>query len=305
MNHEPIVTPLRAHIGPVHCGSFDYSGLYALTGGDDHNLNLFNTRTGQLVTTYKGHSWPIHCLALSVNPTASFLSSGIDKSIFLWDPTREHPIRKFYGHQHRVNAVQWVGPEETVAVSASYDRTVRFWDIRVPSANKTPIQILDEAQDSVEDVQVATDGQHFSILTSGVDGIVRQYDIRRGQLIMDQIQEPVVAITYTKDRQAYLATCLDSTLRLMDVTSGYLLNHYQGHQNNQFKIKSALVDNDSLIMSGSETGELFIWEFLSALVQQRLSLHQKSITTVAVAPKKVEKKVLITSLDGTSSIIEL
>lgn len=261
-------------------------------------LNLFNVRSGQLVTTYKAHSWPIHSLAISAAPGAHFISSGVEKSIFLWDPTIEYPIRKLYGHQHRVNALQWAGPGDVVAVSASYDRTIRLWDVRVPSASRTPIQILEDARDSVEDVHVVGN----AILAGGVDGMVRRYDIRLGRLIADEVQESIVAVAFTEDCQAYLATCLDSTLRLFDVGTGVLLNKYEGHTNTQFKVKSALGDNDSLVISGSETGELFFWDFLSATIRDRISLHQKPITAITAAPKKM-KKLLVTSLDGTSSII--
>lgn len=41
----------------------------------------------------------------------------------------------------------------SVVVSGSYDKTVRIWDCK--SRSFTPIQILEEAKDSVADVYIA------------------------------------------------------------------------------------------------------------------------------------------------------
>lgn len=52
-----------------------------------------------------------------------------------------------------INCVKANQPDFTVLVSGSYDATVRCWDIR--SRNKDPIQIMDDAKDSVPTVQIS------------------------------------------------------------------------------------------------------------------------------------------------------
>lgn len=51
------------------------------------------------------------------------------------------------------------------------------------SQNRAPIQILDEAKDAVQTLHVGN-GQ---VMTGSVDGYVRTYDLRMGQLRIDYI----------------------------------------------------------------------------------------------------------------------
>ena len=46
-----------------------------------------------------------------------------------------------------------------------------------------PIQILDEAKDSISNIQVSD----HEVLTGSVDGYVRRYDLRNGKLNADCI----------------------------------------------------------------------------------------------------------------------
>ena len=57
-----------------------------------------------------------------------------------------------------------------------------------------------------------------------VDGKVRNYDIRMGQLRVDFIGQPVTCVNFTKDGQCVLASTLDDTIHLLDKDTGELLN---------------------------------------------------------------------------------
>ena len=83
--------------------------------------------------------------------------------------------------------------------AGSYDATVRLWDLRCVSAtsycrqppteffnrsqNRQPIQVLEEARDAVQALHIT----HGTIMTGSVDGYVRTYDLRMGQLRTDFI----------------------------------------------------------------------------------------------------------------------
>ena len=64
----------------------------------------------------------------------------------------------------------------------------------------------------------------FLIVTRSVDGKVRNYDIRMGQLHVDCIGQAVTSVSFTKDGQCLLASTLDDTIRLLDKDTGELLN---------------------------------------------------------------------------------
>ena len=68
-----------------------------------------------------------------------------------------------------------------MVVSGSFDATVRLWDCKSPSTK--PIQVLEEARDSVSGVWV---GGH-EVVTGSVDGRMRVYDLRMGMVFVDVV----------------------------------------------------------------------------------------------------------------------
>ena len=87
-------------------------------------------------------------------------------------------IRKHYGHTSRVNAVTY-NKDNSVIVSGGYDCKVFLWDCK--SYNKEPIQVLDHSKDSISNVKIVDK----SIFVSSIDGRIRTYDIRYGELTTD------------------------------------------------------------------------------------------------------------------------
>ena len=73
------------------------------------------------------------------------------------------------------------GEDDGVVVSGSYDATVRLWDCK--SQSTKPIQVLEEARDSVSSLQVVG----HEIVTGCVDGRMRVYDLRMGMVFVDVI----------------------------------------------------------------------------------------------------------------------
>ena len=68
--------------------------------------------------------------------------------------------------------------------------TVRCWDCR--SKKPEAFQIMNDGKDSISSVQV-TDHE---ILTGSLDGQIRRYDIRNGQMISDEMASMLICIIY-------------------------------------------------------------------------------------------------------------
>ena len=145
-------------------------------------------------------------------------------------------------HTGRINAVaattQYGGE---AYVTASYDATVAIWDGR--SRDTKPLQVLKDAKDSVTNVHVRQDtcegGVHGSssnsrdnnnniavIRTASVDGILRTYDLRKGLLKCDNFGSPITSMAHTKDGNCLAVSCLNGTIRLMELETGELLNTF-------------------------------------------------------------------------------
>lgn len=69
-------------------------------------------------------------------------------------------------------------------------------------------------------------------LASSVDGYVRTYDIRMGEIINDNLGCGVLGFALSNDKKTYAASCLDNKIRLVDKNAGEILKEYSGHRSN-------------------------------------------------------------------------
>ncbi|KAK4990258.1 hypothetical protein LTR66_006851 [Elasticomyces elasticus] len=148
----------------------------------------------------------------------------------------------------------------------SFDSTVRLWDTK--SQSTRPLMTLTEAKDAISAIYVTG----HQIMTGCVDGKVRMYDLRKGSVDVDVIGCPVTSITPSKANDSYLVSTLDSTIRLMDGMNGRLLQSFRdaNYTNTNYRIRSTLAMADSMVISGSEEGNILVWDLLSGVVQHRL-----------------------------------
>jgi len=174
-------------------------------------------------------------------------------------------------------------------------RTVKIWDLR--SNNRDPIQTLDDFKDSVTRVMVLEEGGRAGkgaggkeVLATSVDGCLRTYDIRKGVMWMDDCKEPLSSVTVSGDGQCVLMNGLDGVVRLLERSTGEMLNNYQGydcwqeasgkvvaianppftsilpthvrHTHQAYPIESCFDNTDAFVLSGSEDGSLYVWDLV-------------------------------------------
>uniref|UniRef100_A0A8C3NSJ2 WD repeat domain-containing protein 83 n=2 Tax=Passeriformes TaxID=9126 RepID=A0A8C3NSJ2_GEOPR len=285
------VQSLQCGQGAVRAARFNADGNYCLTCGSDKTLKLWNPHKGTALRTYQGHGYEVLDAAGSFD-NSQICSGGADKAVALWDVSTGQVVRKYRGHAgvrrgprgqlgglgvgsgegdlgpcvridvlisllvpQKVNCVQF-NEEATVIVSGSIDSTVRCWDCR--SRRPDPIQVLDEAKDGISSVKLSA----HEILTGSVDGRVRRYDLRTGQLCSDYIGSPITSVCFSKDGQCVLAASLDSTLRLLDKDTGELLGEYTGHRSTTYRLDCVLNELDTHVGCASEDGHVYFWDLL-------------------------------------------
>lgn len=240
-----------------------------------------------MLKTYSGHGYEV------LDADGSFDNSQIcscssDKTVILWDVASGQVTRKLRGHVGKVNCVQF-NDEASVILSGSIDGMVRCWDTR--SRRMEPIQILDDARDGVSSLKVS----EHEVLTGSVDGRVRLYDLRMGQLHVDFIGSPITCVCFTQDGQCTLSSTLDSTLRLLDKSTGEMLGEYTGHQNKSYKMDCSLSNKDTHVVSCSEEGHVYYWDLVEGSVALKLPVGKGVVQSLSFHPTD---PLLLTATEG-------
>lgn len=83
----------------------------------------------------------------------------------------------------------------------------------------------------------------------------------------------------------------------MDKSNGQLLQSFRGHTNKNYRIRSCLGIGDSVVISGSEDGQLYAWDLLEGKVIEKLEAHSEKVAS-AVACNGVKKEWASAGTDG-------
>mmetsp|Transcript_24939 Transcript_24939/g.39118 ORF Transcript_24939/g.39118 Transcript_24939/m.39118 type:complete len:164 (+) Transcript_24939:342-833(+) len=156
-----------------------------------------------------------------------------------------------------------------------------------------PIQTMSSFKDSVSSVAV----KGHQICAGCVDGYVRIFDIRAGEMVADCIGHPVTCVHFTNDGNCVLATCMDDKVRLFDKSNGELLQSYSGHKNSSYKVESCMTQGDAQVVCGSEDGRILFWDLVEGKELHSLSGHTHVVC--GLSPHPNNNSLLSCSVDGS------
>ena len=255
-------------------------GQYILLGTSGRQIALHNPSSTSPIQNYAAHGYSISSLSVAPD-NRTFASVGGDRAVFLWDVATAVTLKRFAGHESRVEDVSFggvtvraddsggsagastgagknagAGALGQVIISGSFDKTVRLWDVRGGGKGGC-IMVLAEAKDGV--LSVGCD--EHSVWSGSTDGRIREYDVRQGMLREDVIGAPVTCVTGTRDGAAFLVGSLDGRVRLMDRRDGRCLVTYGGLRNGEYRIWSRVAGlEEERVISGSEDGKVVVWD---------------------------------------------
>src|SRR5262249_34015034 len=147
---------------------------FVVSASHDGTMRVWDA-TQENDVTLRGH--PSDIRTITYSPDGRVLATGgQDGSVRLWDPNSGAAGEVFRGHTEPVTRVAFLGGNEHVA-SASNDLTVRIWNAQAPNDVRRF-----QHETSLADLDASADGAR--IVSSGVDGIVRVWDVASGRAIV-------------------------------------------------------------------------------------------------------------------------
>ncbi len=161
-------------------------------------IQLFNPKNGELISTLKGLQDKASCIAFS--PDSKTLASGnYDKTIMLWDIDTGKLLKTLKGHTERVSSIAF-SPDGKTLASASYDKTIRLWDLPTGAHHTT----LKGHKEIIYAVAYSPDGK--LLLSSGLEKILF-WDTHTGQHLKTIIEliDSVESITFSADGGMFAA----------------------------------------------------------------------------------------------------
>jgi COMPASS component SWD3 len=231
------------------------------------------------LTSLVGHSRGINDVTWS--PQAPYVATASDdKSLRLWDAHTGEALVEFRGHSNFVFCCKF-NPQSNLLVSGSFDETVKLWDVRSGDCVCT----LPAHSDPVTGVDLNRDGT--CIVSGSHDGLIRIWDTATGEClktIYAQANPPVSMVKYSPNGKYILSGTLDGSLRLWKTST--CCKTYVSHSNSKYCLASDFLVGGQAIVTGSESGQIYLYDLQSQKVQQILEGHKDVVLAVSCHDKE-------------------
>ncbi|QDT14998.1 caspase family protein [Alienimonas californiensis] len=187
------------------------------------------------------------------------------------------PPRVAEGHLAGVLSLA-VAPDGQRAVSGSWDKTLRVWNLAEGTAERT----LEGHRERVNAVAITPDGTRA--LSGSWDRTLAVWNLADGQpeRALNGHSWGVLAATITPDGQRALSGSWDKTVRVWTLADGREQFVLKGHAEQINSI--AVAPDGGRAVSASDDGTLRVWNLADGREERVLEGHAAAVRAVAIAP---------------------
>ncbi|KAL6708989.1 SCF ubiquitin ligase complex subunit cdc4 [Coniothyrium glycines] len=294
---KPKHIAFRAHQRHVvTCLQFDTDKI--LTGSDDTNINVYDTKTGAQRSRLEGHEGGVWALQYEGN---TLVSGSTDRSVRVWDIEKGKCTQVFQGHTSTVRCLVILKPtkigetldgqaimmpKEELIITGSRDSTLRVWKLPKPG-DRSIMQTGASANDHDNPYFIrALTGHHHSVraiaahgdtLVSGsYDCTVRVWKISTGE-VLQRLQghsQKVYSVVLDHARNRCISGSMDNMVKVWSLETGACLFTLEGHTS----LVGLLDLSHERLVSAAADSTLRIWDPENGQCKSRLCAHTGAIT---------------------------
>jgi WD40 repeat protein len=285
------------HTGPVISVSLTPDGQTAVSGSWDRTVRIWNLTNGEYHYTFQGHPREVSSVSLTPDDQTAVSVSG-DGTVRVWDLTSgkcRHTLQGTNGTGRSVTpdgqtiyvseyapnndrslpiSDVSVTPDGQTAVSESWDRTVRVWDLVSGECRHT----LQGHPGMGRCHCITPNGQTLVIDSS--DHTVQVWDLTSGKC-RHTLQGEVSSVSLTPDDQTAVSVSGDGTVRVWDLTSGKCRHTLQGEVSS---VSHCITPDGQTFVMGSSDGTVQVWDLVSGKCLHMLKGHTYEVWRVSVTP---------------------
>ncbi|XP_049942860.1 protein qui-1 [Schistocerca serialis cubense] len=274
--------PLPLQIKSLHCPAGvkllepTPSGQHLVVVPHNGDPQLWHVMSNTLTHTFKGHSGPVLCLAIT-KQSQYLLTGSDDISIIVWDLKSLQLKLRIYEH---IAPVLCLTPalSNAVIVSGGEDSRIIITSLLTGDV----VMKIDHHRGPVTAVKVTAAGD---VLVSGSsDSTVCLWSLENFNLLNSiSLASPVTFLDVSLDSVFLVAACEDNQLYLRSLATGTEIHCLRGHK---AEIRSVCLaqDNCRAVVGGSD-GKIYIFDMHSGRLSRTLTSHTTEVSGVKVTEK--------------------
>jgi WD40 repeat protein len=205
-------------------------------------------------------------------------------------------IRTLAGHRRGVTGVALSG-DGAIAVSASFDHTLKVWDV----SSGRELRTLTGHSEGIRGVALSADGG--IAVSASEDDTLKVWEVGSGHELRTLVGHSlfVYGVALSGNGRIAVSASLDKTLKVWEIASGRELRTLAGHTGGVNDV--ALSEDGQLAVSASDDKTLKVWETASGRELRTLAGHTGGVNGVALIGN--ERIAVSASSDQTLKVWEV
>ncbi|KIJ61172.1 hypothetical protein HYDPIDRAFT_31474 [Hydnomerulius pinastri MD-312] len=267
-----VLGPLEGHVDWVACIEYSPDGNTLLSGSHDTTMRLWDSFTGELIAgPLRRHHGAVY--GLSYSPDGGrFVSGAEDGTIRVWNASTREVVLPVLteadihhyevagmdplgGHTNYVTAVAYL-PDGRHAVSASFDKSIRKWDVRTGKLVK---ELLRCHNNEIYSLSISFDGKR---LASGAYGSIKVLDCVEWEVILDLSghSQWVRCVRFSPDAKLLASAGSGGELFLWDSETGEKIRTMAGLDSTSDVWEVAFSPDGRKLASCAQDSTLRVWD---------------------------------------------
>ena len=264
---------LNKHSEAVKSIAFSADSSLLATGSDDKTIVIWNTQTGEPVTTISNNYFPVKALQFYAHDEL-FVASGPDIKLIDF---QGKIIRTYIGKTAHIWSLDYCRPTREIT-AGSFGKTIRVWDVNTGKE----VMLLEGHEKSTLPVCFSPTGNQ--LLSGSLDQTVRLWDAGTGRELkkMEGHSENIFCVAFHPNGRYAATASADKTIRLWNLEAGKIVQSYLGHTGGILDIDFS--PDGYHLLSCSADNTIILWETISGNKLYSFVEHKAYVNAVEFSP---------------------
>ena len=248
-------------------------------------ITVHNSSSGTTITHFQVADDSQRCC---FSPDNKIVAVAVGRTTYCWDITTSKPqlVETFIGHTQMITSL--VFSSFTALVSASQDKSVRFWQTRAQSTDPPITSPKPMSLPSALIESVTLQSKEGIAITSDSEGIIKTWDTSTG-ICKTSFQTPAKD-SYRRDTQlvngkVVFVWCTNRKMHVWDTEKGELLQEVKVPS---YNIQDLRISGDGSRFFGLYVSSIWAWSLQTGEVMGRMEIgHCRSSGSLIVDGSKV------------------
>lgn len=268
-----LTNKLEGHTTAITTIDISTDGKRAVTGSGDGRLLLWELGSGTLVTRLINTAPDVRAAVFT--PDDQFvIGGGVDGSVQIWSTANGLEVDRLKGHHGGILSIA-VSSNGRFIASGSLDNSVRIWQV----GNTGEVATTLAHGGRITEMVVGASG---TLYTASIDGALRIATHDGAPANTFAYHQPIVALAVHADETNALIGLRDGTLFEVRLLDGQVTRELRGHRASVLSV--AYAPNGVQAVSGSQSGEILLWDVKNAREVVRYEAPDGAVHSVSFTP---------------------